>query len=335
MDNVKNSYKVSIGIPVYGVEKYIERCARSLLGQTYENIEYIFVNDCTKDQSIDILKKVVKDFPNRKDYVKIVNHETNRGLAAARNTAVENATGLFLMWVDSDDYIDKYCVEKVVAKQIESEADIVAFDSFWDYESHKVKHVHQLSDNAHEDCLNICACKSNHAVWGRLYRRSLYIDNNIKVIEGDNMGEDRQVVPLLYFYSQKVVSLHEPLYFYYIGNQFSITANLSLSKVEQWIASQDIVKKFFANKGKEYQTALEIGSAILYSQLMAGCCRSKSNEMFNFVQKHLDLIDMVAVKQVPLFYRIYFYIKSRRILMFYTSIGHILITKIRKILNKQ
>lgn len=67
--------KVSILVPVYGVEKYIERCARSLFEQTYDNIEYIFVDDCTKDRSIEILQKVLEDYPNRKNQVKILNHE--------------------------------------------------------------------------------------------------------------------------------------------------------------------------------------------------------------------------------------------------------------------
>ena len=69
--------KVSILVPVYGVEKYIERCARSLFEQTYDNIEYIFVDDCTKDRSIEILQKVLEDYPNRKNQVKILHHEKN------------------------------------------------------------------------------------------------------------------------------------------------------------------------------------------------------------------------------------------------------------------
>lgn len=64
--------KISLLIPVYGVEKYIERCARSLFGQTYQNIEYIFVDDCTKDSSIAVLKKVLDDYPFRKEQVTIM-----------------------------------------------------------------------------------------------------------------------------------------------------------------------------------------------------------------------------------------------------------------------
>ena len=76
--------KVSVCTPVYGVEAFIERCARSLFTQSYKNIEYIFVNDCTPDRSMEVLQQVLSDYPERKDSVKIVNHKTNRGLVAAR-----------------------------------------------------------------------------------------------------------------------------------------------------------------------------------------------------------------------------------------------------------
>ena len=97
--------KVSILVPVYGVEKYIKRCARSLFEQTYDNIEYIFVDDCTQDRSIDILEEVLKEYPNRKNQVKILHHAKNRGLSASRNTALDASTGDYLMHVDADDYL--------------------------------------------------------------------------------------------------------------------------------------------------------------------------------------------------------------------------------------
>ena len=75
---------VSILVPVYGVEQYIERCARSMFEQTYPNLEYVFVNDCTPDLSMEVLHKVMMDYPQRKDAVHAINHDRNRGLAAAR-----------------------------------------------------------------------------------------------------------------------------------------------------------------------------------------------------------------------------------------------------------
>ena len=121
-------YLVSIIIPVYGVEKYIERCANSLFAQTYSNIEYVFVNDCTPDRSIERLNEVLKKNPARKASVNVVENITNCGQAAVRNIGVKHCHGQFLMHVDSDDWLDVDVVEKCVKKQIETDADIIAFD---------------------------------------------------------------------------------------------------------------------------------------------------------------------------------------------------------------
>ena len=96
--------KVSICVPVYGVEKYIERCAISIFEQTYTNLECIFVNDCTKDNSIKILYNVIERYPQRREKIRIIQHDCNRGLAAARNTALEAASGDYILHVDSDNY---------------------------------------------------------------------------------------------------------------------------------------------------------------------------------------------------------------------------------------
>ena len=88
--------KVSVIVPVYGVAQYIEKCARSLFEQTLEDIEYIFVDDCTQDNSIEILHNIIKDYPHRQQQTRIIHHETNKGLPIARKTGIENATGKYI-----------------------------------------------------------------------------------------------------------------------------------------------------------------------------------------------------------------------------------------------
>lgn len=88
--------KVSILIPIYNVEKYIEQCANSLFSQTYTHIEYIFVNDKTQDNSIDLLEKCIEQYPQRHEHIKIIHHKANSGLGLARKTALEAATGEYI-----------------------------------------------------------------------------------------------------------------------------------------------------------------------------------------------------------------------------------------------
>ena len=106
--------KISVIIPVYNVEKYIERCVRSLFEQTLGEIEYIFVDDCTPDGSIAILRRIIEDYPERKPFVSIISHEQNKGLAIARRTGVNAACGEYVAFCDSDDWVDTNMYEKLL-----------------------------------------------------------------------------------------------------------------------------------------------------------------------------------------------------------------------------
>lgn len=120
--------KVSVIIPVYGVEKYIERCARSLFEQTLDDIEYLFIDDCTPDKSIEVLNRVLEEYPQRKNQVIIHRMEKNSGQAAVRKWGMLNATGDYVIHCDSDDWVDVTMYEKMYNKAIEENADIVRCD---------------------------------------------------------------------------------------------------------------------------------------------------------------------------------------------------------------
>ena len=109
--------KVTIAVPVYRVESYIEKCAVSLFEQTYSNIEYLFINDYTPDKSIEIIKNILEKYPHRKNQVKIFNQPKNQGCPAARNLAVELASGDFIFHVDADDWIEPDAISVLVNEQ--------------------------------------------------------------------------------------------------------------------------------------------------------------------------------------------------------------------------
>ena len=135
---MNNSVKISVCIPVYGVEKYIERCARSLFEQTLKDgIEFIFVNDCTPDKSIEVLEKVLNEYPHRKDQVKIINHAQNCGLVSARKTSLEHAVGDYIVHCDSDDWCDPNLYEAMYNVAVENDADMVCCSHILEYESGK------------------------------------------------------------------------------------------------------------------------------------------------------------------------------------------------------
>lgn len=133
--------KVSVCVPVYKVEKYIERCARSLFEQTVaDGIEFIFVDDCSPDRSIEILKHVLEQYPGRKSQVRIVRHEVNKGLLEARQTAIGVASGDYIIHCDSDDGVDPDLYERMMAEADAGSLDVVVapIRMIWDSGNEKV-----------------------------------------------------------------------------------------------------------------------------------------------------------------------------------------------------
>lgn len=251
------SEKVSILVPIYGVESFIERCAISLFEQTYENIEYVFVDDCTNDNSIKVLSDVISRYPNRSPQVKVIRHPSNRGLAGTRNTAVYYSTGNFIIHVDSDDYVDISLVKSLVLKQKENDADIVVSSYKKFYSSFSESVEYPLLDSSLEYCLKTVERDIPGTIWGKLIRRSLYIDNNLRCQEGSNQGEDFQVLPLLFYYAKSVAVLKECLYYYDCLNQGSYSNSFTVRKHNENWKSMDIVKSFFEGKGTKFEDAIK------------------------------------------------------------------------------
>lgn len=283
-------YQVSILVPVYNVADYIERCVRSLMEQTYNNIQYVFVNDCTPDNSGDIILNTIKEYPERKKDVLLLAHEKNRGLAAARNTAVDNATGQFIFHVDSDDYIEKDAIEKLVKTQIETDADIVTGLSLM--ETKDVKIIMETREYATKDenILDVIRPSLRHTIWGRLIKKTLYTDNNIQAKEGSNVGEDVQVVPKLFYYARKTVFCYSFIYHYNCENINSYmhqTADYTklCKKGEQDVDSYLVVRDFFKDKASELFCEAELGVSIFTQRLMYCYIKLKDKNNFNRIKK--------------------------------------------------
>lgn len=120
--------KVSVIVPIYQVAAYIERCARSLLEQTLENVELIFVDDCSPDESMQILQTVLAEYPERRVKVRVVRHVGNQGLPAARNTGLALAEGKYIFHFDSDDWAENTLLERLYDAAEEADADFVWCD---------------------------------------------------------------------------------------------------------------------------------------------------------------------------------------------------------------
>ena len=218
--------KISILVPIYNVSNFIERCAHSLFQQTFDDIEYVFVNDCTSDDSIEKLQKIIEQYPNRKNQVKIINHFHNRGLAAARNTAIDNSMGEYVLVVDSDDYIELDMVEELFSCAEKENADIVVSDIIKEYPDKSVLMTDYVSSNRDENIHNILFNQVSVAsLCNKLIKRELCAREDCRVPEGLNYAEDGHVMFRFYFYANKIVKIDRPFY-HYVHNINSITGGL-------------------------------------------------------------------------------------------------------------
>ena len=236
--------KVSILVPVYGVERYIERCTESLMEQTYEDIEYIFVDDATPDRSIEILEDVVARYPKRRSQVRILQHKNNKGISAARNTAVAAAVGMYMLHVDSDDYIAKEAIEKLVYAAQTSKADIVIFDTIELRKDGEVL-LKAEYENRETYIKGLLQHTNRCAHWNKFYRTDFYKHTGIQSVENVRLGEDYAVTPRLVHQAKKISVLHEGLYYYETRNQSSYVHNLNRAAIEsQHLADRVLVDYF-------------------------------------------------------------------------------------------
>ena len=189
--------KVSVIIPVFKVSNYIERCACSLLEQTLKDVEYIFVDDASPDDSIDIVKACIERYPERKEQVRILVHEQNQGLPAARNTGLAVATGEYVFHCDSDDFVEREMLEEMYNAAKAQDTDIVYCDFYLSFEKNErymSNPVYETAEDMFKKGLLGGAMKYN--VWNKLVRRSLYTDNDIIFPAGHGMGEDMTMIRL-------------------------------------------------------------------------------------------------------------------------------------------
>ena len=251
---------VSICVPLYNVEDCIERCAVSLFEQSYPEKEFIFVDDCSPDSSVDKLRQVMTRYPEIKEQTRIICHEKNRGLAAARNTALDNCNGEFVIHVDSDDYLDTDAVKKLVTRQTETDADIVTGQAIR-IDKGMVCIMERPHFLAHDDFVaDMIRPSIHHTVWGRLIRKSLYIDFNIRVKEGINIGEDLQIMSKLAYYAKKVETIWDVVYYYDCTNALSYMNLFDVKdfyRLSQDTASMEIVRDFFIGKNEKFQDCAE------------------------------------------------------------------------------
>lgn len=236
---------VSVIIPVYKVEPYVARCARSLFEQTLEDIEYIFVDDCTPDRSIEIVKEVLADYPNRKEQVHFVRTPRNGGLARARVFGLKYAKGDYIIHCDSDDAVMPDAYQLMYEKAVAEDLDVVTCD--YQVLGVKMPHVQSQYSIPGREIGDILIGKVWSTVWSRMSRRSLWDDI---IVPRADMWEDMVFTIQIISRAKRIGYIQKPLYLYY-RRSGSISASPGVySSIRRWtsqVANAEQVLGFLSN----------------------------------------------------------------------------------------
>ena len=241
--------EVSIIVPIYNAEKYIEKCSRSLFEQTFQSIEYIFVNDCSSDNSINVIKEILNDYPNRKEQCIFIELEKNSGPATARNCGIKKAHGTFIYFCDADDWTDPFIIEKMYSKATERCADICICD-FYNIYKEGFKYHESISWTGDKIAtMQRYLCNSVPVVWILLVKKRLYTDHKIEFIHGCIYSEDFNLTVKLMDKAQTIVNIPEALYYHNCMNLSSITHEMQEKTMDdERIMDLDLISYFQKEK---------------------------------------------------------------------------------------
>jgi glycosyltransferase involved in cell wall biosynthesis len=236
--------KISIIVPVYNMEAYIKRCLDSIYKQSYKNLEIIIVDDGSSDDSL----KICKEFVEKDNRVKIIS-QNNQGVSAARNTGIDNATGEYVAFVDSDDYIHPEMYERLYSLLKKNHADVTAcfirgcWDSNYSEPSrddikieiyNKLGAIKSVFDPKYE--IN----GTGVVVTNKLYKRSIF--NNLRFSTDFKTGEDEQIICFIMKKIEKFVITDERLYYYF--NRSDSAVHIKTTEMQKTKQQMNLLKMY-------------------------------------------------------------------------------------------
>jgi glycosyltransferase involved in cell wall biosynthesis len=220
------SIKVSIIIPIYNVEQYIEQCVRSLFEQTYQNTEFIFIDDASLDSSVFLLKKIMGEYNNRKEQFILIRNEENIGSSLARKIGFEKSTGDYIICADSDDWLELDMIEKMANKAISEDLDIVWCDFFKD-NAYIIKDCPKTNEKT-EIFKGLLNGNFMGSLWNKLVKRDIY--SNEIYFPRAMMLEDFVISIQNIYYAKKIGFLNAALYHYRTNSNSLMQDKLKIAK---------------------------------------------------------------------------------------------------------
>lgn len=246
---MESSIKVSILVPIYNVENYIGKCLDSIFIQSYTNVEYVFVDDCSTDNSLQVLKSKLTEYSIHSDKYIILCHTENQGIAQTRIDLLSEAKGDYIQFIDSDDWIEKDMIAQMVEATDNGKIDIVGCDFMWEYEDGKsIANYDHFSDTCYDNMIKTINFQITPVLWKLLVKKKLF--NHFKINKNINVGEDYIISIKLFYYASSFTYLHKHLYHYIQVNKSRLSSQIkrgikdhinAVREVEAFFVKQNII----------------------------------------------------------------------------------------------
>lgn len=279
-----NEPLISIIVPIYNVQDYLKRCIDSLLDQEYKNYEIVLVNDCSTDSSPHIASEYAKKYPEK---CILINHETNKGLSAARNTGMDKANGEWVSFVDSDDWVSKSYLSGLYQTAVNECADVVIGGVVYAYDDGSVKSADSYGNlkNGAGNREIVAQCRSYAC--GRLFQRALFTENKIVFPSDIRRSEDiGTIIPIL-TRAKRIAIYEENIYFYY---QRSTSLSLSNKNIDLSFYPKTVERMLdLSKKGFEKELEFRCVHELLYGMVYLMIISNKSRKEF---ASHVDAFSL-------------------------------------------
>ncbi|MDE6272190.1 MAG: glycosyltransferase [Muribaculaceae bacterium] len=302
---IREKVNVSVLIPVYNVEKYIERCVRSLFGQTMrEGVEFIFLDDATPDDSIAIIKGLVEEFPDRSGQVTILHHEINGGIGASRNTCLQAAQGKYIIFCDSDDYFEPDMLMQMYSHALKSDADMAIADYYKTFPSHEEiirVEIHDSLKERMKSLLQKSGSSVGYMLWNKLVRKNIYENISDTFISGFDYREDLAAVARILMSTHNIVKVPGAYAHYVTYNGSSISKTFSENVINSHFRAIEILSEFENDLGPEYQHLLDV---MRFEDKLTALIHTEGDSQKKILDLYPSLNYSKLINNIPLYWRL-------------------------------
>lgn len=306
-----NSIRLSVIIPFFNAQRYISRCVHSLMSQTHAaGLEFIFVDDCSTDQSADIVTSIVAAYPQRKGQVRMIRNRQNRGVAYSRQQGLDAARGEFVIHCDADDWVDAEMYSDMLRVADSTGADVVCTPYFCEKEKKTQIVAFPSLDfpNLNDMPLDTLHC----SLWNKIIRRRIITDNSLRFFDGIDCWEDLGLWIRVAIKTSRIVVCNKPYYHYRRQSDTTLssadmkrvlTDHLRLSKaVDEWFqrGQQSLSRRY-----SQFLSFLHFTAKI---KLMRGSTRNLSLWKSTYPESNRPIMQYA---NIPYLYRVCFYLADR------------------------